>query len=97
MRELTAGEIKKVLQLAETAVEKNDPPGVLELLFPDAKIPPAAVAISAGKDISELEAMEPSKLEGLIRKAEEINPFFLRMMEPVESLLEKSKQNQEIL
>lgn len=88
MRELTAGEIKDIMQAFEKAAEDKDfKISIIDMLFPDSPLPALAVAKANDLKIEDIEKLPPSEIEKKIKEAEKFNPFFMKMMERTEALL----------
>ena len=72
-KELTVAEIDQLLSSAP-------PPNALDLVFGD-RIPTAAVTMSTGLQAADLESESPSLLDELWSGVEEVNPFFVPMLD----------------
>lgn len=84
MRELTAGEVKDIMQFYEKSEGEIS---IVDMLFVDSPLPALAVAKSAEMSLEDLEKLCPSEIEVKINEAEKLNPFFLRMLERTTALL----------
>lgn len=68
-RELTAGQIRELLESADDAGEAS----IVDIMYPE-RIPAAAAAMSVGKKLAALEKMAPSELDPIMEAATLVNP-----------------------
>jgi len=77
-KELTVSEISELM-------ESDQEPTILDRVFYD-RVPVIAVTIATGLAYEELQACSPSRLEELWGAVEEVNPFFVEMINRLAAL-----------
>jgi hypothetical protein len=76
IQELTVSQVRRIMTDLE-----NEPAGQLIDDLLDTKIPVAAISLSTGLNIEDLEKHQPSKIDELAKEVEQANPFFVGMIQ----------------
>jgi hypothetical protein len=90
VKELTVADVRDLLENVTNKTEIN----TIDLLFGDS-VPSEAIEKSTGIKIKKLENdFSPSEIKTLVEAVEEVNPFFVAMIQKLKKATENLKQAQ---